>query len=100
MKFFLNHRSMNWAQFKDPVSHMCLAGAVVASWFITQETAGSDSFTVMTSIFVTEVPEFSENIWEKLQWIKISSRIKFLQNTYKLVNELFMKCSPQESLFM
>ena len=29
----MNHRSMNWAQFKDPVSHMCLAGAVVASWF-------------------------------------------------------------------
>ena len=24
----MNHRSMNWAQFKDPVSHMCLAGAV------------------------------------------------------------------------
>ena len=24
---------MNWAQFKDPVSHVCLAGTVVASWF-------------------------------------------------------------------
>ena len=23
---------MNWPQFKDPVSHMCLARAVVASW--------------------------------------------------------------------
>ena len=22
-------------QFKDPVSHMCLAGAVVASWSLT-----------------------------------------------------------------
>ena len=50
---------MNWAQFKDPVSHMCLAGAVAASLSITQEVAGSSSFTVMTNIFVTE---FSENI--------------------------------------
>ena len=31
----INHRSMNWAQFKDPVSHMCLAGSVVASMSLT-----------------------------------------------------------------
>ena len=31
---------MNWAQFKDPVSQMFLAGAVVASWSLTQEVAG------------------------------------------------------------
>ena len=24
----INNRSMNWAQFKEPVSHMCLAGTV------------------------------------------------------------------------
>ena len=28
----INHWSMNWAQFKHPVSHMCLAGTVVASY--------------------------------------------------------------------
>ena len=28
------------AQFKDPVSDMCLAGAAVASWSLTQEVAG------------------------------------------------------------
>ena len=28
---------MNWAQFKD---HMCPAGAVVASWSLTEELAG------------------------------------------------------------
>ena len=39
-----NHWSMNWTQFKDPVSHMCLAGAVVASWSLTQEVAGSSPF--------------------------------------------------------
>ena len=51
---------MNWAQFKDPVSHMCLAGTVVISWSLTQEVAGSSPFIVMTKIFVTEFAEFSE----------------------------------------
>ena len=52
---------MNLAQFKDPVSHMCLAGTVVAYWSCTRGgwVAGSKNFTVMTNIFVTE---FSENI--------------------------------------
>ena len=27
-------------QFKDPVSHMCLAGTVVAPWSLAQEVAG------------------------------------------------------------
>ena len=30
---------MNWAQFKDPVSYMCL-GTVVASSSLVQEVAG------------------------------------------------------------
>ena len=46
---------MNWAQFKDPVSHMCLVGAVVASRSLTQEVAGSSPFTVMTNIFCHSV---------------------------------------------
>ena len=41
---------------------MCLAGAVVASWSLTQEVAGSNPFNVMTNIFVTKFAEFSENI--------------------------------------
>ena len=28
-------KSLNWAQFKDLVAHMCLAGAAVASWSLT-----------------------------------------------------------------
>ena len=44
---------MNWAQFKDPISH--IAGAVVASWSFTKKVAGSNPFTVMTNI-----AEFSE----------------------------------------
>ena len=47
-----NHWSMNWAHIiKIPVSHMCLAGAVIASWSLTQEMTGSSHFTVMTNIF-------------------------------------------------
>ena len=51
---------MNWAQFKELISHICLAGAVVASWSLTQEVAYSS--LLMTVIFVTEFAEFSENI--------------------------------------
>ena len=51
----INHWTMNWAQFKDPVSHMCLAGAVVASWSLKQKMAGS-------SLFNDKFAEFSENI--------------------------------------
>ena len=53
---------MNWAEFKGPVSHVSLAEAVVASWFLTQEVAVSSPFTVMTNIYVTEFSEFSEDI--------------------------------------
>ena len=48
---------MNGAQFKDPASHMCLAGAVAVSWSLTQEMAGSSPFTVTTNILVTEFSE-------------------------------------------
>ena len=58
----INHWSMNWAQFKNPVYHMCLAGAVVASWPLIQEEAGLSPFTVRTNIFVTEFGEtYREN---------------------------------------
>ena len=43
---------MNWGQFKDPVSRMCLAVTVVASWSLTQEVTGSSPFTGMTNVFV------------------------------------------------
>ena len=36
----INHWSMNWAQFKDPVS-TCLAGTVVPSWSLTQDRGRS-----------------------------------------------------------
>ena len=50
---------MNWSQFQDPVSDMCLADTLVASWSLTQEVAGLNPFTVMTSICVAEFAEFN-----------------------------------------
>ena len=44
---------MNQSQFKDPVSHICLAGTVVESWSLTQEMTGSNPFTLMTNIFLS-----------------------------------------------
>ena len=63
---------MNLTQFKDPVSHLCLAGAVVASWSLTQEVAGSSPLTVMTNIFVTEFAEFREKHLGKTQLLQMS----------------------------
>ena len=51
---------MNSAQFKDPVSHMCLPGAVVVSWSFTQEIEGLKPFTIIVNILVTK---FNENIY-------------------------------------
>ena len=49
-------------QFKDPIAHICLAGAVVASWSLTQRGGRFESFTVMINIFVSEFSQFIENI--------------------------------------
>ena len=48
---------MNCAQFKDPFSHICLAGTGEASWSLKQEVAGLNPFDVMTNNFVTEFSE-------------------------------------------
>ena len=44
---------MNRAQFKGPVSHTCLAGAMVATWSLMQEVTDMSPFT--TNMFVTEL---------------------------------------------
>ena len=44
---------MNYSQFKDPVSHIYLAGAVVVSWSQTQGIADWNGL-LKTKIFVTE----------------------------------------------
>ena len=40
-------------QFRYPLGYLCLAGAVVASWSLTQEVAGSSNLFQDIIIFVT-----------------------------------------------
>ena len=72
---------MNQGQFKVSVCHTCLAGAVEASLSLTQEVAGSNPFTVMATIFVTEFSKFKETFREssidlqnKITWHKIKTQ--------------------------
>ena len=51
---------MNWG-LEDPVSHMCLADIVLASWPLTEEVVGSNPPN--DKYFA----EFSENIQENLK---------------------------------
>ena len=50
----INHWSLNRSQFKHPVSHMCLAGAVVASWSLTHELAGLNEPFCCNDIFLSQ----------------------------------------------
>ena len=40
----INHWSINWDQFEDLVSDMCLPGSVEVSWSLTREATCSNSF--------------------------------------------------------
>ena len=56
-----------FSKFRDSdksLSHKLdsIAAALVASWSLTQQVAGSSPFTAMTNIFVTEFIEFLKNI--------------------------------------
>ena len=58
----INHWSVYWGQFKDDISHMWLAGAVVASWSLTQGPTGSNPFYCNDKFLVTEFSELNESI--------------------------------------
>ena len=71
----MNQANMNLSQFTDLVSYMCLAGYVVASWSLTQEMAGSSSFTIATIILslnsLNSVKTFRENSIIKYQCYRL-----------------------------
>ena len=52
---------MNLVQFIDPFYCLCPIGAVIASWSLTQEMAGSSPFTVMTNILSLNSVNIKEN---------------------------------------
>ena len=64
---------MNWVQFKDPLSYLCLAGAAVACCSLTQEVAESKFF----------VTDSVKTIKEKLYCVDFS--VLFLQDVLRLV---------------
>ena len=51
---------MNEAQFKDPVSHMCLTGCYGSILVCNTRGGGFEPFNVMINIFITEFSKFSE----------------------------------------
>ena len=53
----INHWSMNWAQFKNHVSHMCLTGTVAGA-------AGSSPFTVMINILPLNSANSVKTFWK------------------------------------
>ena len=65
----INCSSMNWAQFKDPVFHMCLAGTVATSWILTQEASGLSSFNdkyflSLNSLNSLKTFRKNSNVWD------------------------------------
>ena len=65
------------------MSHVYLAGAVAASWSLTQEVAGLNAFTVMTNIFVIEFVEKSNVCFDyclKSKTPKIDERLKSVES--------------------
>ena len=63
---------MNWAQFKDPVCYLSLAGAVVAPWSLTQDVAGLNPCTelILSNSFIVTTNDTN------------SSEIRLKQNKY------------------
>ena len=45
-----NHWAWIGINLKDPLSYMCLAGLVVASWCLIKQVAGSRPFTVIVAV--------------------------------------------------
>ena len=55
---------MNWDQFKDTVSHMCLTDTVIVSWSLTEEVAGSNNLFKQVSIPVGCIPTVPQQVTE------------------------------------
>ena len=91
----INQSSMNWAEFKKPLSHVCLAGAVVGSILGSNTRDGrfKPFYCNNKLYFVTEFSEFRETMQET----SILSVNKSIKVTLVLcsceIDESFHKCS-------
>ena len=68
---------------------MCLTGAVVASWSLTQEVAGSSPFYCSDKYFVTEFT-FSKNSISRLYITKWLSHLLFRYACKLYVNHTYL----------
>ena len=62
----INYWSMNRGQLIDPFCYLCLAGAVVTSWSLTKDVAGSNNLFKIKYFFVTEFSEFNWSFFSYL----------------------------------
>ena len=60
----MKQKFTEFSEFTESIKSMCLAGAVVASWSLTQDVAGSNPLTVIKNILVTECIKFNESFKE------------------------------------
>ena len=86
---------MTYGPFKDPVSQVHLAGTATASWSLTQEVAGLNSFIVMTNIFVTEFSETFRTM-ETLHWRILLNTINIITKPDSLNGNLTIKRVSKE----
>ena len=59
---------------------MCLAGAVVAFWSLTQEMTCLNPFTALTNILVTECSDVNENILGKVKYMLFTNSLRLSLN--------------------
>ena len=85
-----NHWNVNWGQFKEHRSYLCLAGTVLAYLSLTQEVAGSSH-----PFYKTIVTEFSGNFQGKVRWWNWRGTLQwFIPNYCLLGTEIRTLRSP------
>ena len=77
---------MNWAEFKGSLCYLCLPGALVSSWTLTQEIASSNS--MFCKKYVSNCTDSTDSIQCHLGKTLID--LFFLERTTGKVNVFFV----------
>ena len=79
---------------------MCLAGALVVSWSLTQVLAGWNPLIVITNIFVTEFAEFTDTFWRYRRHLHLTISMGFTITIehFSKIFELLIRIIYQESI--
>ena len=87
----INHWNTNWSQFKDPMYHLCLTGAVIASRSVTLETTGLNCFNGKYFLSLTSmnsVKTFKENSYNTPHSVE--------SNYQRALEWYFFNCPPKK----